>query len=574
MIKNENFVNQNENLFLNQKRERNVESPNKYDLNSDNISIIEQINPQKKLKYKNSDNSKIAKYEKYAKLIENFLFIKYGNTIIQESCFICRGSNFLSNELFYFENSVNLFYYLKYLFHKNISEFYISKEIFQENQEELNEYKKINFISNINFSTPKIICKQCFIKIINEKNFIQKIIKLFNDKNNDFDSNVINCIEIKKDESEVISSDNNIIKNKNVNDILNIKTNINNIKLINNDYNFNNINNSSNLNKNNNITEYIVNNNKKDFFKTNNNENDFELKNIISNNFSNLVNCNKYNIVINDNILFKNNITINNNEKEKINSNEFPKLIHNENKSNNTLNNFIFNDNFLKKEESFKDLKNIKNYNINSLDSNFNKNNEFDLKSPLLINNQLNNLNKEIKNKNNKINNTKKNMNKNNEIEENKIKYLFSNNFIELILCLNELKDKISKIIQLSQKLKYQYDFLINYHPNLFDIIFSYKKSFFLLYFVASSEILNNLVLSYNYILQRINILIKILNFFESNPNLTKEQINEIKNLKKNIDNILLKAEKNNKNFQQVMNNFLIILKDFMKINDENKKNE
>ena len=574
MIKNENFVNKNENLFLNQKRERNVESPNKYDLNSDNISITEQINPQKNLKYKNSDNSKIAKYEKYAKLIENFLFIKYGNTIIQESCFICCGSNFLSNELFYFENSVNLFYYLKYLFHKNISEFYISKEIFQENQEELNEYKKINFISNINFSTPKIICKQCFIKIINEKNFIQKIIKLFNDKNNDFDSNIINCIEIKKDESEVISSDNNIIKNKNVNDILNIKTNINNIKLINNDYNFNNINNSSNLNKNNNITEYIVNNNKKDFFKTNNNENDFELKNIISNNFSNLINCNKYNIVINDNILFKNNITINNNEKEKINSNEFPKLIHNENKSNNTLNNFIFNDNFLKKEESLKDLKNIKNYNINSLDSNFNKNNEFDLKSPLLINNQLNNLNKEIKNKNNKINNTKKNMNKNNEIEENKIKYLFSNNFIELILCLNELKDKISKIIQLSQKLKYQYDFLINYHPNLFDIIFSYKKSFFLLYFVASSEILNNLVLSYNYILQRINILIKILNFFESNPNLSKEQINEIKNLKKNIDNILLKAEKNNKNFQQVMNNFLIFLKDFMKINDEIKKNE
>ena len=108
MIKDENVVIKFENSFLNRKRERSVESPNKYYENSNNLTIKNTFNLKEK--YLNSDNSKAIKYEKYAKLIENFFVNKYGMKVLQESCFICHSNNFLAKELLNFDNSINLFY--------------------------------------------------------------------------------------------------------------------------------------------------------------------------------------------------------------------------------------------------------------------------------------------------------------------------------------------------------------------------------------------------------------------------------------------------------------------------------
>ena len=136
------------------------------------------------------------------------------------------------------------------------------------------------------------------------------------------------------------------------------------------------------------------------------------------------------------------------------------------------------------------------------------------------------------------------------------------------------MKDKLSDIIILSQQLKNQYDYVINNYPNLLDIIISLKKSSFLLHFVATSEIVNNLALSHHYIFQRINIISDIINHFEKSPNLHSDEINEIKNLKTSIQNVYLLAQKKNKEFRESMEKFLDILKTFLLFKNQKENNK
>ena len=318
-------------------------------------------------------------------------------------------------------------------------------------------------------------------------------------------------------------------------------------------------NNVSNIILNRYNNNYFVNNN---FKNIDNRRNNFNFNNYDTNN--NLFTLN--NKFIND-IFHKNNITVNLNEKEKVNVNDFSKIIINEKiEYLKSFNNSNF-DNY--KAGFMKDSKNIE----KSINNNYINPKIDNTISSNLIYNEINKENEEIKDKNITVNTN--NINGNiNEIDENIIKFLFSNNFIDLILCLNGLKEKISEITHLSLQLKYQYDYLLKYYPKLFHIILSYKKNFFLLHFVASSEILNNLVLSYNYVFQRINILLEIVNCLEAKPNLNHDEINELNILKLYIHNLFTQAEKNDNNFRENMNNFLAFLKDFMHINGKEKRNK
>ena len=162
----------------------------------------------------------------------------------------------------------------------------------------------------------------------------------------------------------------------------------------------------------------------------------------------------------------------------------------------------------------------------------------------------------EIINKNDNSN-YQGNQNINYEIEINKIKQLFSSQLSEILFCFSDFKEKISDIIKLSKQLKNQYDFIITNYPNLDGIIITIKKSFFLLHFIATSEIVNNLTISHHYIFQRFNILSDIINQLEKKPNLLLEEINEIKYLKLNIQNIIIKAQKNYTEFGESMGRFL-----------------
>ena len=196
MKKNDDFVSENENLLLNKKRERNLESLNKFIVKSNDLTLKEQKNYKQNQKKIIFDKSEV---NETAKLIENFFVNKYGMKIINEYCFICHTNNYLSNNLLYFENEINLFYYLNYIFSKNNNDFNISKDIFLYNKNQMNKYNKLIFLSIVKFSSPKIICKQCFRKILNEKNIIETIIRRLQGNLDDLNSNTISFFEIRKD---------------------------------------------------------------------------------------------------------------------------------------------------------------------------------------------------------------------------------------------------------------------------------------------------------------------------------------------------------------------------------------
>ena len=579
MIKNVNLFCQNEKLFLSKKWEKEAESPNKIILNFEEINKPCQIFDKKEKI--NLDKLKIIKYEKYSKLIEDFYINKYGLKLIQENCFICHMKNFSSNELLYFENCKNLFYYLKYIFFPKTNKLSIPNKIFLLNQNELNKYKMADFASKIKFYNPKIICKSCFFKITSEKNIIQNIMKIFKDNDDTFllndkngsdlsnNLNFVNCIEIKNDDLGIdnlqINTDNKKINNeKNIlemgkkSNFPNLKKDELNFSFLNgiNIYKFNsNINeNFINNNKNNNI---VFNNN--NLFKNNENENcnfinycndnfNIELNKINNYNFTNFNNINNYNIVINDSFSLKNK-SINNNNNDPINKLVIQYINSHNNYDNKENKIFLNNNKFIinhinekninkKKEEIFKNLYSTKkdnnyNYKLNEVNRNVNQDEIY----------------------------------KSNKYELFKIKHLFSNNISELLLCLVELKEKTSNIIELSIQLRKQYDFLVTNFPNLFDIILCHQKSFFLLDFVASSEIINYISLSNNYISQRIYIISQILNIYEKKVNLISEEINEIKKLKSEIQNINNQFENNNTAFKVFMNKFLEILKNYLFLN-------
>jgi hypothetical protein len=183
------------------------------------------------------------------------------------------------------------------------------------------------------------------------------------------------------------------------------------------------------------------------------------------------------------------------------------------------------------------------------------------------INNQENIPNQQLKLENN-IN---FNESKINSININQTRQLFSNQHTEFQNCLIELKSKILDIINLFNQIKNQYYFLLNNYPNLSEIIISYKKSFFLLHYVAESEIINNLIIFQHYINQRIMIIITILNYLGDKVSLSDSQVEEIKQLKLEVKELYLSAEKNNNIFIESMNKFLEVLKSFWILFEPNK---
>jgi len=559
MIKNENL---HENKFLSLKREKSKKS---------SLLISEE-----KLKGKNSNrankkfHSKKINYKKFGKyniLIENFYINTYGLIRIKVRCANCGVQYFLTNELLYFKNIITLFYYLKYIFHVTKNKLFLENKIYIENYNEIKRYKKIEFNLKTKFLFPKTICKTCFINLINKLNLVQNLMNMLENDDisssievnniNNINLNNINCIEIKNKKDKIggdIINSNISFKNKELKEkanyqlkdpnIININENINNINNYNingnniifneiniNDYNYwkNGI--ISKLNKNNNNNYNII------------NDNNIEKNNIINHENEHIKDNDKIknilNSIINQKIDNNNNIFITANEKSK-------QIINNDSK--NLLHSSI--PLIIKKEKGDNDPLNF----IYHYDNEILNTQENIRKQLNFIENNINlNINPNAINKINPING----------VNEKQTRHLFSNQHIEFQNCLIELKSKISDIINVFKQLKSQYYFLLNNYPNLSDIIISYKKSFFLLHYVAESEIINNLVIFQHYINQRIMIIITILNYFEDKASLSDSQVEEIKKLKIEVKELYLSAEKNNNTFIGSMNKFLEILKSF-----------
>ena len=559
MIKNENL---HEKKFISLKREK---PKNSSLLISGKIFKGKNINRANKKFHSKKINYK--KFGKYNNLIENFYINKYGLIRIKERCASCGVQDFLTNELFYFKNMITLFFYLKYIFHVTKNKLFLDNKIYIENYNEIKKYKKIDFNLKTKFLFPKTICKKCFINLINKQNLIQNLMNMLEgddifsssiDANNiiNINPNNINLIEIKNKKDKIgdnILYNNITLKNKELKEkkyyqlknqnIININENINNI-------------NNYNINGNNIIFNEI-------------NINDYNyLKNKIK---TQLNKINNYNI-INDINFEKNNI-INQENIHSENNDEIKSIL------NSIINQKIHSNNIsVDADEKYKQI-------INYGSKNFlNASNPYIIKMgkednvPLnfinnddnkKINNQENIPNQQLKLENNI--NLNINASKIDSINTNKTKQLFSNQHTEFQNCLIELKSKILDIINLFNQIKNQYYFLLNNYPNLSEIIISYKKSFFLLHYVAESEIINNLIIFQHYINQRIMIIITILNYLGDKVSLSDSQVEEIKKLKLEVKELYLSAEKNNNIFIESMNKFLEVLKSFWILVEPNK---
>ena len=115
-----------------------------------------------------------------AKNIEDFYTSKFGISTIKENCFKCLMTNFLSNELLYFNSRKDLFNYIKYCFILKNKLVIIDEDTFKENKEKFFNANS-SFINGWRFFIPKTICKGCFMEIINMKNLISNIKNIFCD---------------------------------------------------------------------------------------------------------------------------------------------------------------------------------------------------------------------------------------------------------------------------------------------------------------------------------------------------------------------------------------------------------
>lgn len=144
-------------------------------------NIIELKESNSNLHELNQNNSEIKEMTKAKiKNIEEFYTSKFGISTIKENCFKCLMTDFLSNELLYFNTRNELFNYCKYCFVSKRKNLFMDEIICKENKEDFFK-ANISFLNSWRFFIPKTICKGCFMEIINQKNLISNIKNIFSD---------------------------------------------------------------------------------------------------------------------------------------------------------------------------------------------------------------------------------------------------------------------------------------------------------------------------------------------------------------------------------------------------------
>ena len=129
----------------------------------------------------NENNGEIIEMTRTkAKNIEEYYSTKFGVSTIKENCFKCLMTNFLSNELLYFNSRKDLFNYIKYCFVTKNKILFIDEDIYKENKDNFFNANS-SFINGWRFFIPKTICKGCFMDIINMKHLISNIKNIFSD---------------------------------------------------------------------------------------------------------------------------------------------------------------------------------------------------------------------------------------------------------------------------------------------------------------------------------------------------------------------------------------------------------
>ena len=163
--------------------------------------LITWLTDQKEIEKQDNKNC-IKKYKAKEKLIniakdcEHYYSSSQKNKtkpiILKRGCISCLSEFFHSNEIVRFARYENFIYYLKYLFDiaKDIIEY---SAFFESNKNEFEiifkKYKKKE--CSFEFSCSKDICKLCLFKLINRKNFMEKMKSLFIESNAKYEKDKI-----------------------------------------------------------------------------------------------------------------------------------------------------------------------------------------------------------------------------------------------------------------------------------------------------------------------------------------------------------------------------------------------
>lgn len=86
------------------------------------------------------------------------------------SCYICNYFDFLGNEVLRFKTPKELLNYLKYSFYYLSKLLKINPNVFEQNKRSMNQSNNSN--SFMKFREHKIICKCCYMQILNKENFL------------------------------------------------------------------------------------------------------------------------------------------------------------------------------------------------------------------------------------------------------------------------------------------------------------------------------------------------------------------------------------------------------------------
>ena len=129
-------------------------------------------------KIKDKDFHKLIKI---AKQCELFFLHKCKNEYIIKNCSNCSVTYFHNNDLLRFINFEIFLYYMKYLFVVSNDIVCYSKKNFDNNKKNLENFFKTfkKKDEKWKFNEPKILCKQCMLKLINMPNFYENIKKIF-----------------------------------------------------------------------------------------------------------------------------------------------------------------------------------------------------------------------------------------------------------------------------------------------------------------------------------------------------------------------------------------------------------
>lgn len=153
------------------------------DVINKNISIngyevieINELNEDTMLENKLSKNKKIYGYRNS----EDFFIEKYGETELNIKCLHCSNEWFNSNDLLHFADRKELINYIKYCFQFLKRKIFLSNGNFDDNKYEL-EKLDTSYFKNWKFFQEKIICKACFMQILNMRNLFGNLKGFFQD---------------------------------------------------------------------------------------------------------------------------------------------------------------------------------------------------------------------------------------------------------------------------------------------------------------------------------------------------------------------------------------------------------